>query len=234
MEELFKLKKREIIITNDFPIYLYEQTLFLADGGEGLHLWEASVVFSRYCLKNKELFENKKVIDLGTGCGLLGLSLLIKTNLNQISFSDYQDSVLNNLKTNIQLNLGTKYKHLETKYDIKKFDWREYESINDKYDIIVGSELIYKGGYIEELSKLIKRILNPNGICLISMPFQRGMTQTFLGYCTENNLKYSSFHINEIKDDSLFIPVLKDLTQSKKLFEDLKKMDFMVYRIEHK
>ena len=57
MEDLLKLKKREIVINKEFSIFLYEQTLFTADGGEGLHLWEASVIMSRYCINNKQILD---------------------------------------------------------------------------------------------------------------------------------------------------------------------------------
>ena len=228
MEDLLSLKKRQIFINHQLSIMLYEQTLFKADGGEGLHLWEASVVLTRYCIKNKNLFDNKAVIDIGTGCGLLGISLLLQTNLNKLSFSDYNSEVLDNLKENIKLNI----RDTDTsRYDIQQFDWRQYNEINLQYDIIVGSELIYQGGYIEELAKLIKKILKPNGICLISMPLKRSMTNKFLSYLDNNSMKHSAYHFNDEKDENLFVPVLKT---ANKLFEDLKKMDLMLYKIEHK
>jgi predicted nicotinamide N-methyase len=65
MNDLMKLQKRKIKITENKHIYLSEQTLFKADGGEGLHLWESAIVFSRYINKYPEIYENKKVIELG-------------------------------------------------------------------------------------------------------------------------------------------------------------------------
>lgn len=65
MNDLMKLHKRKIRIAEGKSITLSEQTLFKADGGEGLHLWEAAVVFSRYINKYPEIYENKNVIELG-------------------------------------------------------------------------------------------------------------------------------------------------------------------------
>ena len=226
MEQLLKLKQKEIIITKDFSVKLKEQTLFKANGGEGLHLWEASVILSRYSVKNKEIFKNKNIIELGTGCGLLGISILNKTDCNHFTFSDYQDSVIDNLKDNINLNVIKKYKD---KYNILKLDWRDYDKVNDKYDIVIGSELIYQGGFIEELVKLINKILKDDGLCFISMPEERSMTKKFLSYIEENGLKWESEYY---KDDDLFIPVLKDEKESKKLFENLKEMKLMLYTIK--
>ena len=133
MEELLKLKEKNININKDLSVKLTEQTLFKADGGEGLHLWEASVVLTRYCLQNKEIFKNKNIIELGTGCGLLGISILQQIpSIGHYTFSDYQESVINNLKTNLIRNKLKENK----KYDILKLDWRDYEKIDLKYDII--------------------------------------------------------------------------------------------------
>ena len=228
MEELLKLKEKEIVITEDFSVKLKEQTLFKANGGEGLHLWEASVILSRYSVKNKEIFKNKNIIELGTGCGLLGISILKKTECNHLTFSDYQDSVIDNLKDNIKINIP---KISNEKYNILKLDWRDYEKINDKFDIIIGSELIYQGGFIEELAKLISKILKDDGLCFISMPEERSMTKTFLGFIEENGLKWKSEYYN---DEELFIPVLKNEKESKKLFENLKGMKLMIYTISKK
>ena len=227
MEELLKLKEINIFINKDLSVKLNQQTLFTADGGEGLHLWEASVVLTRYCLQNKDIFKNKSVIELGTGCGLLGISILKQIPLiSHYTCSDYQDSVLNNLNNNLAKNNLKDNK----KYDILKLDWRDYEKIDLKYDIILGSELIYQGGFIKELAKLINKLLKDDGICYISMPEKRSMTNTFLGYIKECGLQYQS-EFYDINNEELFIGILKDKKENKKLFEDLKDMKLMLYKI---
>ena len=227
MEDLLKLKEKDININKDLSVKLTEQTLFKADGGEGLHLWEASVVLTRYCLQNKEIFKNKNIIELGTGCGLLGISILKQIpEIGHYTFSDYQESVINNLKTNLIRNKLKENK----KYDILKLDWRDYEKIDLKYDIILGSELIYQGGYIQELAKLINKLLKDDGICYISMPEKRSMTGTFLKYVTECGMKYQSEYY-DINNEELFVEILKDKKENKKLFENLKDMKLMLYKI---
>ena len=224
MNELMKLKKKSIIITKDFSVDLKEQTIFLADGKEGLHLWESSVVLTRFVLKNSHLFENKNIIELGTGCGLLGISILKKINVKYYTFSDYNDDVLNNLKENIKIN-----KINNKNYEILKLDWKDYNTFNNKYDIIIGSELIYQGGNIKELVLLINKILDENGICYICMPEQRSMTNQFLEYLNENNLNYKKEYFN---DNDLFGDVIKDKEKNKKLFENLSNMKIMLYSIK--
>lgn len=174
------LQNRKIKINDDLSINLKEQTLFLANGDEGLHLWEASIILSRYIIKHKELFDNKEVIELGSGCGLLGIASLLNTNLKHFCFSDYQDLVINNLIDNIKLN-KLDHQHfkrekdskdksnclgcLPDKYSFLKLDWRDYDNYKlERYDYVIGCELVYDGGYLEELSKLIFNLLAPSKI----------------------------------------------------------------------
>jgi len=232
IEELTKLKLKEIIIKpKTLSIKLKEQTLFKADGGEGLHLWESSVVLSRYSLKHNSIFENKKIIELGCGCGLLGISILKEIPVEKYIFSDYNSSVLDNLKDNLKLNgISPNNKNIEIKQD----DWKDYEKMApNEYDIIIGTELIYKGGAILELAKVINKILKPYGKCFISMPKERAMTKTFLEYIENEGLKWKSLAFNDLDEEEkkyLFYPVLAN-DKKNKLFEDLSKMNIMLYEI---
>ena len=233
VDELFKLKVKEIVIDpKDLKIKIKEQTLFMADGGEGLHLWESSVTLSRYVISHKEILENKKVIELGCGCGLLGISALKKIPIEQYTFSDYNSSVLNNIKDNLKLNKIT----LDNKKVLlKQQDWKDYEKMEkEEYDVIIGSELIYKGGAILELSKFINRIMKPSGKCYISMPKQRQMTDTFLKYIENEGMKWKKLCFNDLDEEEkkyLFNPVLKEEKENKKYYENLSCMNIMLYEI---
>lgn len=245
-----KLQKRKIKLDKDNYIYLNEQTLFKANGEEGLHLWESSVVFSRYIKKNQSIFDNKSIIELGSGCGLLGIACLLYTNCQHITFSDYQKSVIDNLVKNIELNKSShrninqssskkimnssdpsSAKSFPTNYTILNLDWRDYEKYKlESYDYIIGSELIYNGGHLEELAKLFKNLLKSDGKALIAMPEKRSMTKKFLEYLADNDLAYEAkFFKDECED--IFDNILDDYKESRKLFEDLLSMNIMLYTI---
>jgi len=254
MEELMKLKDRKIIINKTQSINLKEKTLFNANGDEGLHLWESSIVLSRYIIKYKQLFEGKKIIELGSGCGLVGLTCLKYTNCNDFTFTDYQPSVLDNLKENITLN-SIKHQHISSnentgntgkeintnnqtgiclgcyseRYKILNIDWRDYEKYNTQiYDYIIGSELIYIGGFIEELVKLIFNLLSPNGKALITMPTNRSKTLDFLKF-VEDNKMFCTFA--EVKEEDLLGCPLENEKEYKKLFENIVDMKIVLYEI---
>ena len=110
----------------------------------------------------------------------MGIALLKYSKASKVNFSDYQDLILENLKKNLitnQINHTHKKsidyeKETEDKeenlnlcplcfnrYEIINLDWRNFEKIEESYDLIVGAELIYQGGHIEELVKLIEKTL---------------------------------------------------------------------------
>lgn len=225
MEDLMKLKKRVIQITEQDTIHLKEQTLFLADGSEGLHLWESSVCLSRYIKNHNELFKNKRIIELGTGCGLCGMSCLLFTQCEHMTFSDNQESILSNLKENIKMNNIKD----EGRYSITNINWKDYAKYGEeKYDVIIGSELVYEGGLIEELAKLISNLIKDDGVCLIVMPENRFKTNTFFGHIKDSGLQWSKTYLNE---GDLVIPILKDAKEAKKLYSNLEELKVILYRI---
>jgi len=255
MEDLLVLKERNIRITKNAYIRLEEQTLFKADGGEGLHLWESSILLSRVIYNNKSRFENKSIIELGSGCGLIGISCLKYTNCIKLTFSDYLDQILDNLVNNLKKN-SLDHKHVQDEFPssndsnseldycplcfkdragLLKLDWRDYQSYSgETYDFVIGSELVYIGGYIEELANTIAILLNENGVAIICMPKKRSMTEVFLNHLGNLNLKYNSYFIEQDEsyfNQDLFTAPIDNEKESKKLFEDLKKMEILIYEI---
>ncbi len=225
MEDLLKLKQKSFNIMNN-TVLIKEQTLFKANGEEGLHLWESSIALARWCLQNKLIFESKSVVELGSGCGLLGIAIAKYVECKEIVLTDYNDAVLENLKENISLNIK------ENKpITIMKLDWTSECNDNKTYDIVIGSELIYKGGPIKELVKTIKRLLSKEGICILSMPKKRMMTELFTSYIEEENLQIEGALLDskEIVDEKI-----SNNQKENKLFEPLNKEEIMIYNIKHK
>lgn len=60
-------------------------------------------------------------------------------------------------------------------------DWTNPETyINSKFDVIIGSDLIYEGAPISDLIRTISHHLSATGSCLIIMPNKRKMTPIFV------------------------------------------------------
>ena len=56
---------------------------------DGLRLWEAGIILSRYIIKHIEDFSEKNVMELGAGVGIASLALLKFGNPNQVYITDY-------------------------------------------------------------------------------------------------------------------------------------------------
>lgn len=60
-------------------------------------------------MKNKQLFLNKTVLELGSGIGLTGLCVALNCNPSRIALTDCHQSVLNSLCANVNLNTISKH-----------------------------------------------------------------------------------------------------------------------------
>ena len=48
-----------------------------------------------------------------------------------------------------------------------KLDWRDHDKyMAESFDVVIGAELVWQGGCIEDLAKIIKNLLKP---CIIRL-----------------------------------------------------------------
>ena len=71
-------------------------------GGLGWKVWGAALLLSSRLIKMQKSFLNKRVLELGSGCGLCGL-LVAKLGASQVVLSDCVPDILENLCENILL-----------------------------------------------------------------------------------------------------------------------------------
>ena len=112
-----------------------------------------SVLLSDFARKIKN---NSKVLDLGTGTGILGILLCAKTNLKQITGIEIQKDIADMATRSIQLN------NLQGKFDILNCNIKDIDKILkiDSYDAIVTNPPYKKpnsGKINENKTKLISR-----------------------------------------------------------------------------
>ena len=84
----------------------------------------------------KEMKDNSRVADLGTGTGILGILLCAKTNLSEIIGIEIQPEVAEMASRSIKLN------NLENKFKIININIKEI--INQKNNIIINKKIINK------------------------------------------------------------------------------------------
>jgi predicted nicotinamide N-methyase len=99
---------------------------------------------ARYAIINREFFKDKFVLELGSGTGI--------TSCKNCLMSDYLPEVVENARKNCRDN-GMQ------KAVVMKMNWKDYMSFNNRYDIIIGAEIVSPGGPLQELYLTLNRFL---------------------------------------------------------------------------
>ena len=87
-------------------ISLIESSSFISDGTTGLCSWQASKGLCEWASDNVKELEGKRILELGSGCGLLGIFIARICDPSMIIMSDYHDAVLRVLAENIDINFN--------------------------------------------------------------------------------------------------------------------------------
>ncbi|RZF34483.1 hypothetical protein LSTR_LSTR011725 [Laodelphax striatellus] len=92
-------------LPNNEYITLSEKTSIISDGTTGLCSWQGARALTNWLWENKSFIKGKNILELGSGIGLAGLSLLSFCDPSNFYFSDCHSEVLKQLLTNVKLNL---------------------------------------------------------------------------------------------------------------------------------
>ncbi|KAL1769688.1 histidine protein methyltransferase 1-like [Sigmodon hispidus] len=158
----------------------------------GLKIWECTFDLLTYFTKAKVKFSGQKVLDLGCGSGLLGITAS-KGGAREVHFQDYNSLVIDevtlpNVVANFPLqDEGTDENEPDRKRQRKskvaqelckcRFfsgEWSEFykrvlsEKVFVKYDLILTSETIYNPDYYSTLHETFLRLLSRNGRVLLA------------------------------------------------------------------
>jgi predicted nicotinamide N-methyase len=72
---MLQARTDNIIIHHNFQMSLQINGVdTFPHGLDGLRLWEAGIILSRYIIQNVALFKHKRILELGGGVGIAGLA----------------------------------------------------------------------------------------------------------------------------------------------------------------
>lgn len=57
---------------------------------------------------------------------------------------------------------------------VMKLNWKDYESYNNRYDIIIGSDIVAPGAPTKDIYHLLEKFLVPGGSALFVGPKKAG------------------------------------------------------------
>ena len=223
-------------------ISIKESNSFIRDGTTGLKLWPAAVTLSNYIFNNPDVFNDKSVLEIGSGCsGLVGLALLKSSRCKQVFLSDCHDTVVNKLIENINLNLErSNIKNLESSLLIRQHSYINncemgilnlaWEDIIEnqkelirkcKINMILAADIVYDTSIFKALVSCLKILFNL--YCDSTLQFILSQTirnrETFNEFC--ELLKANSFHVAEISLENVKrkIPFANEPLNDVKMFK---------------
>lgn len=122
-------------------------------------VWDSSKVLANYMFDYE--IEGKKILEIG--CGIALSSLMLNQRHANITATDYHPEVEPFLLKNITLNEGNKIPFIRT-------GWGDVDSGLEKFDVVIGSDLLYEIDHIDLLSEFIHRHTQPECEVIIVDP----------------------------------------------------------------
>ncbi|CAK1581750.1 unnamed protein product [Parnassius mnemosyne] len=169
---------RHTIVNNDISniITIKETNNMVVNGTTGMKTWEAAIILSDWILGNKELFHNKKVLELGSGVGFTGITLGKFCTPKSVMMTDCHIDVLKVLIENIAINFPkfekketsqcTCFRSEDKEIGVMMLDWNCIKDINDGQnpDIIIGADIVYDPSILQPLCNVLETFFkrNPN------------------------------------------------------------------------
>lgn len=131
-------------------------------------IWPSALALSEFIIKNHGLFEEKNIIEIGSGLALP--SIVASEFAKEVVITDYLEDAINFAKANVLLNE-------RMNVNFSKLDWRN-NSTEIKYDVVLASDIAYEKRSFEFIPKAIETLLKDDGVCYISEP-GRAMAKEF-------------------------------------------------------
>jgi predicted nicotinamide N-methyase len=155
----------------------------------GHYLWPGALALGEYLLERSSL-QPKTVLELGSGCALVSLTALqVFSSIQYLVITDHDPGTLQRAKDNHNATLEyldddslvRRILHVPTQFEIMV--WGDLEAAMgiasnlkhdvslEKFDLILGSDLIYDRDVVRPLLQTVSYMLEANGIFLLSQSF---------------------------------------------------------------
>ena len=142
-------------------------------------VWDSSFVLAQ--VMSKFDFAGKSFLEIGCGLGLP--SHLLNYRGAKITATDYHPEVKKFLDINTQLNKSQSIPFFLA-------DWNSKPQNHEKYDVIIGSDLLYERSHVEILTKFIDHFAD-NTCTVIVVDAGRGYLNRFTAGMLENSFEHS-------------------------------------------
>lgn len=141
-------------------------------------VWPAALGLSKYLIRHRDRIKNKEILELG--CGLAIPSFVAKAYGANILASDFHGDVETFLKKNQMLN--------DSYFEYERLNWRESLVVPKKFDIVMGSDVLYESRHPGDVADALIKFVKPGGEILLADP-GRSYLQNFVTSMNEKGYK---------------------------------------------
>jgi predicted nicotinamide N-methyase len=120
-------------------------------------LWPAARLLAEVVLTEAWPSVPSSALEIGCGLGLPGLAALARGM--HVTFSDYDVTSLRFAADNARINGFTKF-------DVLPLDWR-HPPPGLRFPLLLAADLLYEAPLVAPLAALVRRLLAPDGCCLL-------------------------------------------------------------------
>lgn len=153
-------------------------------------IWPSALALANYLIRCKKDMQDREVIELGSGLGLPAI-VAAKLGATSVTATDFHPAAIPYCQANTIKN-GVRHVHCQT------LDWRNPQ-INQTYDCIIGSDLLYEEPQINALLHCISRIQRPHTQLILADPLRKHIQ------AAADKLQQSGWHIDYHPVDEILI-----------------------------
>lgn len=161
-------------------------------------LWPSALALSEFIIENRAKFSGRSVVEIGCGLGLCGIAAARCEA--EVLFTDYDDLALEYTRDNFFRNFNRPAR-------VVNMDWR-HPDITEKFDILIGSDVLYEKRWLGPVFKLMRLLLKDGGEAIIAEP-GRAIARDFFNQldisgCTYQKMPRRVVYGNEIRNVDIY------------------------------
>lgn len=142
---------------------LVETREFVIEGTTGLKTWPGADFLLDHLIPMLQKKPLTTILELGSGIGLTGISILKLNLASKFIFTDHHESVLDKLALNLKQNGITK-----EKYEVRRLDWEDHQASDTSHDLVIGSDIVFDDRLIGALVSTLKSCIRKGQIAIIA------------------------------------------------------------------